>query len=240
MARLIQRNPLPPAPPRILLPAVPDWPMLANDTLNDCAQAAALHQAQAWQASCGRVITPTASAAISVYSAATGYQPTKPATDQGTVVLDFLHFWMRQGVAVNDTAALDLLDGFAVLDAFDDDQVRRSIAAFGGVYGGLALPDSARTQDVWDVPPGGVKGAGSPGSWGLHAVPLFGFDEAGPLCISWSRVVPMTWRFWRTYAEEAYAPLSADWLASDASPRGTLWRSLVADLRMMSGNLRFA
>lgn len=240
MGRLIRANPLPPAPLRVDMPAVASWPMLANDTIGDCAIAASLHQVQAWQAACGRPLMPAADAAVSVYSAATGYQPGTPGTDQGAVELDILQFWMRTGMAVNDTAALDLLDGFAVLDAYDDDQVRRCIAAFGGVYAGLALPNSARSQDVWDVPKGGANGAGAPASWGLHAVSLLGFNEIGPICVSWGTVVPMTWRFWRTYSEEAYALLSGDWLTSGASPRGSLWRSLVADIRVMSGNLRFA
>ena len=57
-------------------------------------------------------------------------------------------------------------------------EIRQSIALFGGVYIGLALPLTAQNQDVWDVVPNGGANA-EEGSWGGHCVYVPKYDTVG-------------------------------------------------------------
>lgn len=239
LAMLALNNPLPPAPAS-LPPQAATWSPLGNDQVGDCTIATCLHMVQAWSVANHAAVPVTTEAALAVYAAITGYDPANPATDRGAVEVDVLQYWLRTGIAVNDVAAADQIDGYAVLDHADIDLVRRSIAAFGGVFAGLAMPLSAQSQNAWDVTAEGDRGDGAPGSWGGHAVPLLGYDADGPICISWGQVVPMSWAFWQRYADEAYAPLSLDWVQGPVSPRGLPWRSLVADIHAMCGSMRFS
>lgn len=238
LATLAIASPLPAAPASIDLPNVKAWSALGNDQIGDCTIAAALHLVQAWRAANNNVVVPSTDAAIAVYSAATGYKPGDAATDQGGIEIDILKFWMMTGMAVNDTEPEDTIDGFAVIEHSNTDLVKRAIAAFGGVYAGIAMPLSAQNQSVWDVPAGGANNDAAPGSWGGHAVPLLGYDDTGPIVISWGQPFRMTWAFWETYADEAYAVLSWDWMASRRSPAGLSWRSLVADMKALSAQMR--
>ena len=48
----------------------------------------------------------------------------------------------------------------------------------------------------------------------------------------------MTWAWWATYAEEAYALLSPDWLrATGTNPAGVNWDRLEAAMRVLALSL---
>src|SRR5258708_19194275 len=64
-----------------------DWGMLGNDQYGNCVWAGADHEHMLWLAEAG-VANPTklfnADTALADYSAATGFNPNSPWTDQGT------------------------------------------------------------------------------------------------------------------------------------------------------------
>ncbi len=202
------------------------WPMMANDQLGDCTCAAAGHMIEAWTANTGQPFTPADADIVAAYSAVSGYNPQTGANDDGAVELDVLNYWRQHGIAGHPIAA------YVAIDPRNVDHVRAAIYLFGGIYIGLSLPLSAQNQRVWSVPFFGAWGHGSPGSWGGHAVPNLAYDANGMTCVTWGALMRMTWAFFHTYCDEAYAVLSADWINQQAgkSPAGFDLATLEADL----------
>jgi hypothetical protein len=211
-------------------PAAVDWSrkldhlgMMKNDTLGDCTCAAVGHMIQTWTSqTAGQAIIPDVDI-VGLYERACGYDPSDPDSDQGGVEIDVLNYWRRNGVDGHG------LDAFAAVSRRHHADVKDAVWLFGGAYIGIALPLSAQSQQVWDVPPGGPAGDGASGSWGGHAVPVIAYDAGGLTCITWGALKRMTWAFWDAYCDEAYACLSRDWAAAKA-PSGFDWAALDADL----------
>jgi hypothetical protein len=226
----------------LLLPPVPaskdwtqraqkPWGMMKNDTLGDCTCAAAGHIIQVWTANAGKdEVTVTDDQVVNAYERITGYDPSDPRTDQGAVEIDVLNYWRRSGIGKHKISA------YAALEPKNHIHVRAAVDLFGGAYIGLALPVSAQTQRVWSVPPSGASGTGAPGSWGGHAVVIEAYNAHSLTCITWGQKKTMTWGFWDTYCDEAYALLSPDWVnAKKPSPENFDLAALEADLKSIVG-----
>ncbi len=205
---------------------VASWPMLANDQVGDCTCAAVGHVIQQWTAYTDtHAVVMDDAEVLAAYSAVSGYVPGNPGTDRGALCADVLRYWVTAGMGTPDGGP-DTLTGAAAIAARDASEVRSTIATFGNVYAGVALPLSAQTENIW----AGISDA--PGSWGGHCVPLVGYTPTGPICVTWGALKQMTWDWWETYAEEAYALLSPDWLrATGTDPAGVDWARLDADMR---------
>jgi len=128
--------------------------------------------------------------------------------DRGLVMLDSLKHWRKDGW----TAAGQEYNiyAFAKINQFDPYEVRAAIYLLNGINVGLALPNSARNQDIWSV----VSSDNVPGSWGGHCVycpPVWGKDsfQLKPLilCVTWGGLKLMTFEFFTRYTDEAYAVL---------------------------------
>ncbi len=207
-----------------------DWGMMENDQLGDCTCAAAGHLLMEWTANAGKkMFTPTDAQIVAAYSAVTGYDPKTGANDNGAVEVDVLNFWRQHGVAGHKIGA------FVSLEPGNHAHVMDSVYVFQGCYIGLQLPVSAQAQvknhQPWSVPPGGPTGDGKPGSWGGHAVPVVAYDARGVTIVTWGALQTMTWTFWDTYCEEAYAIVSNDYLTKKkVTPEGFNLAQLQADL----------
>jgi hypothetical protein len=207
---------LPAAPSSFNVAPNKAWPMYANDRIGDCTIAALGHQIEAWGAR-----SPSEQDVVAAYSAITGYDPADPSSDQGAVELDVLNYWRKTGVAG------DRIVAYAKVNPLDASHVRSGCWLFGGLYIGLALPIAAQRQSVWHMASGPDA---APGSWGGHAVNVIGYSSRGVYVVTWGAVKRMTWAFWRTYCDEAYALLSADW----HSPQGLDLAQLQADLQAVT------
>ena len=156
----------------------------------------------------------------------TGYTPSDPSTDQGTVVRDALRYRRHTGI-VDAGQQRHKISAFVALEPGNTSQVKEAIHLFDAVGIGFAFPDSAMDQfdagKPWQV----VAGAQVEGG---HYVPLIGYDERYVYCVSWGRLQPMTWRFFSKYTDEAWALLCREFLTNGASPDGFDWASLRADL----------
>jgi hypothetical protein len=110
------------------------------------------------------------------------------------------------------------------------------VSLFGGVYIGLALPAACESLDVWELPRiGRRRHIWQPGSWGGHAVFCVAYDSEHVTCVTWGALKKMSWEFFATYCEEAYAVLSKDWLAVNSkSPGGIDLATLEADLQSVA------
>ena len=197
---------------------VVSWPMLLNDQIGDCTIAALAHVVQQWTTyTDSSPVVMDDQETLWTYSAITGYRSNDPATDQGAQCSDVLAYWRTAGVPT-PTGGPDTLSGFASVGPRDLPAIKHAIATFGNVYTGIALPLSAQNEDVW------ASTSDTPGSWGGHCVPLVGYNAIGPICVTWGALKQMTWAWWETYGEEAYALLSHDWMrATGTDPAGVDW-----------------
>ena len=222
LARYIR--PIQPAAPAVCDWAgrVPVWPMFANDELGDCTIAAAGHLVDGWTTySQGKEAVITDAAIIAAYSAVTGYDPSNPDTDRGAVELDVLKYWRSKGIAGHTIGA------FAAVSPGDTLLIKAAIYLFGGIYVGVNLPKSAQHQETWDV----VAGTDSiPGSWGGHAISIQSYDSHGLTCVTWGAEQRMTWRWFETYCDEAYACFSDDFIRAGHNPLNVDVATLRADL----------
>lgn len=204
--------------------------MLANDRFSDCVEAAAGHSIHIWTANAQSSPTVvTEHDVLTAYSAITGFNPNDPATDQGTNELDALNYWRKTGIAGHKIQA------YAQINPKSKSQVKYAIDLFGVAYIGVALPLTAQTQPYWHVTRG--QGANAkPNSWGGHGIACTGYTKSRVQFITWGQVMEMTWGFFVTYVDEAYALLSMpDWFtASGATPNGFNLPQLQADLQQIT------
>ena len=212
-------------------PAAIDWSAkvsnlgdMQNNVLGNCTIAAIGHIIQTWTANLlYQVIIPDP-AIVAFYSASCGYVPGQPNTDQGGIELDVLNYWRKNPLNGHS------LDAYTSIPATSRVDMQTSIWLFGAAYIGVQLPNVAQDQTVWDVPPDGPVGAGAPGSWGGHAVPLIAYGALGATCVTWGALKRVTWAFLATYCDEAYSLLSKDWASATGAPSGFNWSQLDADL----------
>jgi hypothetical protein len=186
--------------------AVADWPMCLNDKIGCCTVAGVAHAAQALGVIGGQERIMSDAEVVQNYSLF-GYHPGDPATDRGAAEEDVLTAWMKAGMAIGGT--LDKINGFASINPNQTGIARFALAEFGVVYVGVNLPIAAQSHGVWDVP-ATLSPIDQPGSWGGHCMLLI---EAEPdehldnlvTFVTWGTLQKATWRWWRTYCDEAHA-----------------------------------
>jgi hypothetical protein len=183
---------------------VPQWPMLKNDELGDCAEAALLHIFQLFKAINGQVTFPDDQSVVELYSAAGGYVPGDPSTDQGTQLNALLQYAKSNtaGAPYNVSMAPEYVQAFAYLQHTDLAHVSQCVALFKALFVGVNLRQAQMTQEVWD--------AGSSAVIGGHAITVIGANNTGPKIISWGKVIQATWAWWTQCVEEAWVVLNYD------------------------------
>jgi hypothetical protein len=209
---------------------VTDWGMMLNDTLGDCVVAAAGHMVQQWTdyATFEHVIADTR--VLRAYEEVGGYVPGDPSTDNGLDMLSFLNYWRKTGLG-RPQHLKHRIAAYVLINPNHLGQMKQAIMLFGNVYLGLQLPVSVQGADAWDVPAGGPTGDGAPGSWGGHCVPIMAYDSADFTVVSWGTTIKATPAFIQTYADEAYAVLSREWLDwIGRNPMGFDFATLEVDL----------
>ena len=204
---------------------VPNWLMLGNDTVGDCAEAGAFHAVMLWASLAAPAqFVPTTGDAIAAYSAITGYNGSA-ATDQGTDLLSLLNYWRQSGIDGHK------INAFASVPIDNQAYIRAAIQLFGCCYIGVQLPASAMqaTQNgqAWtDTTDTNIEGG--------HCILLVQYDQEGLTCITWGQRQRLTWDWLGKYLDEAYAVLSSDWIAQNGvAPDGFNLEQLTADLALI-------
>jgi hypothetical protein len=204
-----------PAPPpaRDWDAALPtDLGVMGNTDYGDCGFAGYGHAVQTWTSGS---ITPTTEQVLAAYAGCTGFDPSKPETDQGVALLNALKWFTTQGVGGH------VLGAYAAVDPRDEIQVQQAISMFGGVYIGAGMPVTAQHPGPWVGPavPGG--GDQQPYSWGGHCMWVPKYDRLGVGFITWGDRQEADWQWWLDYVDEAYVLLSSDWVdGSKPAPSG--------------------
>lgn len=221
------------------------WALAGNDVIGDCACVAPANAIRLWTAHAGVERDISNEAVYAAYRAFGGWEDGKPETDNGCIISEVLAGWHAQSVGIGG----DVLAAFVEVDHSSSLGIRRAVSLFGCCILGVALPISAQGRMTWiDVPsPAGVvtvpsiysgpfdlSGDYSPGSWGGHCVLVVGYDLDGATVVSWGNEMRVSWRWLAAYVDEAWAPLSDDWIAAGMSPAGVDVATLRADLAAMA------
>jgi hypothetical protein len=206
------------------------WGMLLNDQLGDCTAAGLLHLFLAMTTYAGDAISPTNAIAESLYERF-GYNPadvqpdgTNP-TDKGAVEQDVLQDVSTDPVDGCEVAA------FAQVDHTNQEEMQHATSTFGGLYLGIACPESMQEQfaagEVIDYVPGSPVEGG-------HCVIVVGWDSDYLYVVTWGALVKMTWRFWEEYGDEAWVVISKSWLEKNGtSPSGLNLQGLLSAFKLL-------
>lgn len=228
LAKYLTGN-LPQSPSVLAPPAFTDWGVMLNDQLGDCTCAGMAHLIQAWTAANGNTRTVSDADVLRAYQVVGGYVPGRPETDNGAYEIDVLNYWRTTGIAGHKIAA------FATLDPRSREHIKVACWLFGGAYVGVSLPVSAQNQETWRLDISGLDGDPTPWSWGGHCIVYVGYNEIGPICVTWGALKQLTWAWHDSYAEEQYACLSRDFVQGTTAPNGFDFNTLQADLALVVG-----
>jgi hypothetical protein len=196
-----------PVPPPVVVAPDLAYPMADNDTLGDCTIAAVVHVDQATANLTSEPWVYPGDMAVRVeYFNLTG------GPDTGLIETRVLRAWnQRMGLFSHQLAA------FAPLNVKHTKPIKQAVDLCGAVYSGVLIPAPAQQQFA-DHQPWALTGTPADSDIeGGHAVPLVGYNATGPVVVTWGALQQATWEWWLTYAEEAYAVVSAE-----VKARGTL------------------
>jgi hypothetical protein len=218
---------LPPPPPGVSYSkGLLSWGQMLNDQLGDCTCAGIGHGCQVWGLnSTGKMPAIPDSAVLQAYEQWCGYSPSDPSTDQGGICLNVLKDFKAQGFSG------DTLTAFASVLPANEVHVKQAIYLFTGLYIGMdvpqyIMPDSGNVPGLWDVNPNADNTI-----IGGHCVYVLGYNAVGPLFISWGGLYRMTWKYWSSFVDEAYALISKNYLnAKGLAPSGFSLDALETDL----------
>jgi hypothetical protein len=198
-----------------------DWEMFANDEFGDCTVAEVGNYLIA--VSKDRVRLTDEQILAGYAKVCPGFDPETGENDNGAYMLDVMRLWRREGIGGHTVKAF-------VSVPLTRPYLSLAVYLFGGCLIGLRLPISAASQEIWDVPEGGLHGPGKPGSWGGHAVPLEDAFTSGGNVVTWGERQRCTWDFLHAYCDEAYAVVAPEWYPTGSTPDGFNEAQLLADL----------
>lgn len=198
--------------------------MYLNDQYGDCTCAAAAHMIQNWTANAGKEFSPGNPDVLKFYE-----HFTTPGPENGCDMLSVLKYWQSTGLAKHKITAFAQVENKSVVQAQD------AINLFGSLYIGVALPDFAVDSGnvlavPWIVPPQGPVGDAAPNPHHGHCFPAVAYDQRNLYVVTWGAVKSMSWQFYASYADEAFAVLSKDFLKDGKVRAGFDLAQLEADL----------
>ena len=214
---------------------VPDWGMLGNDTVGDCAWAGQAHADMLWSSDAsGKPVPITTQQVLAAYSAVTGYNPNDNGpngnpTDKGTQLLAALRYWRKTGIDKQTIKA------FVEVDPQNVDHVKLAIDLFGCAYVGVELPDAVLPTSPTSIPPWTVTPNGAPANQpdpsNGHCIIYSAYDADGPTVVTWGTTVPCSWGFHSAYCDEAYAMIAPSFFSKGMDPAGFNLTQLEDDLK---------
>lgn len=212
--------PLPDPPPSVVAPDL-SYPMACNDQAGDCTIAGVVHTDQATAALTRESwVYAGDEAVLTQYFKLTGGQ------DMGLAETDVLRVWSTTGLFGCTLAA------FAPLNVRNTVTIRQAVALCGAVYTGVIVAAPCQQQfaagEPWDL-------TGTPADdqiEGGHCVPAVGYNQTGPVFVTWGRLQQATWAWWAAYGEEAYAVVTGE-VKERGSLNGVDLAALEADIEKL-------
>ncbi|MEW9274424.1 hypothetical protein [Gluconobacter oxydans] len=223
----------------VRLPAVPaerDWSqnvpyqMWGNDRFGCCAFAAHAALVATWTKAAQGLVMLSTETVLQNYALVTGFVPATGANDDGTILLDELNAWRREGLH-RPGQTLDYLTAYGAIVPTEVQSIKRGIAFLGGVLAGVQVP-----QGFLDLP------LGEAWDWdaisdhtpaGGHAIALVGYNPDGVFFNTWGARTFMPWATFTRISDEAYGLLSRqNWLGvPGTAPTGEDFDALLAEVR---------
>jgi hypothetical protein len=145
----------------------------SNLTVGDCAEIAAVNAVQTLLARQGNLTPISEQVGLDVYSAVTDFKPGDPSTDRGTEPEQLFAWWRDNAIAGHKLAT------FTRLNPADVTGIKRAIMDRGGVYLCVELAVEQQDQTEW-------RPAGTPGTWGGHAVWSDTYEADWMVATSWT------------------------------------------------------
>jgi hypothetical protein len=212
---------------------VPDWGMLANDKVGDCAIAGPFHALQLWCAEGKKPIEVNDDCVLKAYSAVTGYDPdaynpwsrTNP-TDNGSNVLDVAEYWRTTGFT-DAAGRVHKIDTYLALEPKNVEQLFQALYLFDGVGIGIDCPaeymDAFDKGQAWDS----LK---DPHVEGGHFI--LGLGRRGGMIntVTWGRTQLFTAAGYEQFSDEAFVYFDSEKLINGKNIDGFDAEQLIADL----------
>lgn len=205
-----------------------------NSNWGDCVLAEEAHFIGVMTGNAGTLYSYTEAQTLAAYSALTGFDPTKPETDQGTDPTVCLNYFCKNPYADGSINA-----GFAEVDMSNQAEVQFAIWAFGNLKLWLCLPDAYTNVSangfLWDV------GTSNPANG--HCVGSPSYTPVGPGIETWGLLGAQTWAAaaaLETGSGGAAVRITPDWLikANGKTPSGFAYQDLVSDFnKFFGGNI---
>lgn len=213
-----------------------DSECFGNDTVGDCAIAGPAHETLFWERHNGREVADiTTEDVLRWYGEVTGYDPQDPSTDQGSVVADVVRFRRTTGLVDSKGVAHKIATGLGV--SLTPDAVKQAINLFDVCGLGIQVPASLMDQTNQ------AQRAGVPPIWtvvedspikGGHYIAAIAYDEHFLYVNSWGLTCRMSWDFFDTYTDEAWAYASEeDVNGKGISPDGIDWATLRKEINQL-------
>jgi hypothetical protein len=207
-----------------------DWGLLANDRYGDCVWAGAAHETMLLARETGNSVSFTDACVLADYAAATGFDPQKPETDQGTDMQQAADYRRKTGV-IDANGTRHVVAAYLALEPGNLQHLYQATYLFGVAGIGLRLPASAVAQndsvEFWDVVPDSPIAGG-------HYVSLVGRRADGLVVVTWGALQVMTEAFLKQYCDEAVAYVSRECLIDQRSPEGFAYDDLISDLAALA------
>lgn len=175
-------------------------PMFGNDTHGDCVIAGRAHQTLRFEDEEQKKILP-----ITDNDVLKEWHLENGGTEDGLVVLDSLKLWRKKGWKAAGKSYR--IKAFAEINRTNHNEVKRTVYADIGTGLGLSLPDSALDEFYAGKP--WTETTEPQNQENGHYVYVPGYTKTGPVCVTWGRKQQMSWKFFDTYCDEAYAIIDA-------------------------------
>jgi hypothetical protein len=135
-------------------------PMLGNDRVGNCVWASAFHYLQQVGLYTRRPLKPTTDECLRAYADGTGWNPSDPSSDNGTVMLGpggMIEYWSTKGITVG--GVLNKCGPVASVNFHNPDELQAAIYLFGYVFVGAALTQAdVDTDFLWMNKSGPIVG----------------------------------------------------------------------------------
>lgn len=137
------------APARLVRDHVDPAPLLlGNDRVGDCTSVGLANHIRATAALAGFQVAVTEQDALRFYSLSTGYDPSRPVTDQGGMEVDVLACAGRTGYGLATQTFYPL---WGTAEEGDFNTLRLIVAGLGAAYVGVQLALADQAPGVWDT-----------------------------------------------------------------------------------------
>lgn len=212
---------------------VPDWKMLGNDQVGDCAIAGPFHAEMLWCAMGKKPVRVDTDCTLKEYSAITGYDPaaydpylqTNP-TDGGSNVQDVAEYWRTKGLRDAD-GRVHKIDCYLSLEPGNLEQLYHAMYLFNAVGIGIECPEEYQEAfakgQVWDVLP-------DPHVVGGHYILGVGRRAAHINVVTWGKTQLMTAEGYQQFNDETFVYLSEEMLIGKRDIDGFNLDQLIADM----------